>query len=132
MHIELDQVEGRRFRIKARGMELIVDDTVEAGGPGDGFRPSELLMGALSACMAGTMLNFANNQGIDITSISMTVDDEAAANPSRISNLAINMQVGSDATDRQIASLERVAAACKIHNTLEHSPSVELGFSVQP
>ena len=48
MHIEMEQIEGRRFRIKARGLELIVDDTIEAGGPGDGFRPSELLMGALA------------------------------------------------------------------------------------
>lgn len=131
MHVELEQVEGRRFRIRARGVELIVDDTIEAGGPGDGFRPSELLMGALSACMAGTMLNFANNQGIEVSSISMSVDDEAATNPSRMANMAISMRVAAEASERQIASLERVAAACKIHNTLERSPGMDLDFTVR-
>ena len=71
MQVEMEQVEGRRFRIRARGVEVIVDDTVEAGGPGDGFRPTELLMGALAACMAGTMVTFADRQGIEIR---VTVD----------------------------------------------------------
>ena len=34
MHVELEQIEGRRFAIRARGNEVTVDDTLEAGGPG--------------------------------------------------------------------------------------------------
>ena len=131
MHIEMEQVEGRRFRIKARGLEVIVDDTVEAGGPGDGFRPSELLMGALAACTAGTMLTFARNQDIDVSGISITVDDETAMHPERIARLLMDMSFASDADDRQKASLERVAAACKITKTLERPAEIELNFSVR-
>jgi len=35
MRVEVDQIEGRRFRIRAREVEAIVDDTIESGGPGD-------------------------------------------------------------------------------------------------
>lgn len=130
MKVHLEQIEGRRLRIRARGLELIVDDTLEAGGPGDGFRPTELLMGALAACMAGTMINFADGQDIPIEGIEMELEDDVAKGPTRIGRIAISMQVGTDATDRQRASLERVAGACKIHNTLEHSPEMDLEFTV--
>ena len=131
MRVEMEQVEGRRFRIRARGVEVIVDDTVEAGGPGDGFRPTELLMGALAACMAGTMVTFADRQGIEIRALSIDVEDEVEKSPSRIGRLNIDMRVDAGADDRQVAALERVASACKIHNTLTRSCETELEFSVR-
>lgn len=131
MRVEMEQVEGRRFRVRARGVELIVDDTLEAGGPGDGFRPSELLMGALATCMAGTMLNFARNQDITVDRINVALEDEPADHPDRIGRIAIRMDVTADATQRQVESLRRVASACKIHNTLERSPEMAFDFEVR-
>ena len=128
MKVEIEQVEGRRMRIRARGVELIVDDTVEAGGPGDGFRPSELLMGALGSCMIGTMITFARNQGIAVSDISMTLEDEAFDHPDRIGTIRIGMSLETDADDRRIKTLERVAGACKIHNTLERPPEIVFEF----
>lgn len=131
MYVELERIEGRRFAIKARGLEVIVDDTVEAGGPGDGFRPTELLLGALAACMAGTMTNFANGQEIPVGDISMTLSDEVAKAPTRVGRIEIVMSVEADASERQLESLERVAAACKIHNTLGNAPEISLRFQAQ-
>ncbi len=130
MEIELHQVEGRRFVIRARGNEVIVDDTIEAGGPGDGFRPTELLLGALAACMAGTMTNFANDQDIAVDGITVSVSDQVEKAPTRIGGIDVSMVVHSDADERQAASLERVASACKIHNTLKRSPRIDFDFEV--
>jgi uncharacterized OsmC-like protein len=130
MDIELHQIEGRRFAIRARGNEVIVDDTVEAGGPGDGFRPTELLLGALAACMAGTMTNFAADQDINIDGITVSVSDQVEKAPTRIGGITVSMVVHADADERQAASLERVASACKIHNTLNHPPHVDVEFEV--
>lgn len=131
MRVELTQVEGRRFRIAARGVEVIVDDTIEAGGPGDGFRPTELLLGALAACMSGTMLNFARDQEIPVEGIDVVVTDEVEKAPSRIGRIEVDMRVRADATEKQIAQLERVASACKIHTTLARSPEVSVTFGVE-
>ena len=128
MQVDIEQIEGRRMAIRARGLELIVDDTVEAGGPGDGFRPSELLMGALGTCMIGTMITFARNQNITISNISMHVEDEALEHPERIGTIRLIMDLETDADDRRVKTLERVAGACKIHNTLERSPVIEFEF----
>ncbi len=131
MQVEVHQIEGRRLTIQARGVETIVDDTVADGGPGDGFRPTELLLGGLGACMIGTMLTFARNQNIMIHGVSMTLEDEASEHPERIGRIRIAMTVRADATDRQVAALERVAQACKIHNTLERPPRFEFDFHVR-
>lgn len=130
MKVEVEQIDGRRMAIRARGLEVIVDDTLEAGGPGDGMRPVELLMGALGSCMIGTMITFARNQGISVSDISMTLEDETVEHPERIATIRIAMHLDTDADDRRIKTLERVAGACKIHNTLERSP--EIVFDFQP
>ena len=131
MEVELHQIEGRRFAIRARGNEVIVDDTVEAGGPGDGFRPTELLLGALAACMAGTMTNFAADQGIPIEAITVSVSDQVEKAPTRIGAITVSMVVSAEADERQAASLQRVASACKIHNTLKHSPQIDVELEVE-
>lgn len=130
MHVELEQLEGRRFAIRARGLEVIVDDTLESGGPGDGFRPTELLLGALAACMAGTMINFADNQQIPIAGVSMRLDDRVEKKPTRIASISVEMKVRAVGDEREQQMLERVASACKIHSTLSHSPEVTLNFEV--
>ena len=128
MHVHIEQLEGRRMAIRARGLELIIDDTTKAGGPGDGFRPTELLLGALGSCMIGTMVTFARNQGIEVEDISMTVEDEALEHPDRIGTIRVAMKLSTDADDRRLKTLERVAGACKIHNTLESAPHIEFDF----
>jgi uncharacterized OsmC-like protein len=130
MRVEIEQIDGRRFKIRARGMEAIVDDTAEAGGPDDGFRPTELLMGALGSCMAGTMLNFARNQGISVGGITLSIEEEAAERPQRIGRISVSMRVRASCTENQVASRVRVAAACKIHNTLERGSEIALDFAV--
>ncbi len=130
MQVAVDQVAGRRFAVRARGLELIVDDTLDQGGPGDGFRPTELLMGGLGACMMGTMITFARNQEIPIRGVHMELEDEEIPHPERIGRITIKMRVTADVTERQIQSLGRVAQACKIHNTLKHGPDFEFAFEV--
>ncbi len=130
MEIELHQVEGRRFAIRARGNEVIIDDTVEAGGPGDGFRPTELLLGALAACMTGTMINFAVDQSIGVDGITVSVSDQVEKAPTRIGEITVSMTVHADVDERRAASLECVASACKIHNTLEHPPRIDVDFEI--
>lgn len=129
MRIEVEQQGGRRLVIRARGNEIVIDDTAEDGGPGDGFRPTELLLGALAACMMGTLISFADGQHITVKDLRAIVEDETADRPKRLDSIDVRMTLETDASPARIATLERVAAACKIHNTLETSPDITLEFS---
>jgi putative redox protein len=131
VQVQVEQIDGRRLVIKARGNEIIVDDTLEAGGPGDGFRPTELLMGALGACMIGTMINFARSQDITVGDISMQLQENTADRPTRVERISATMSLATDASERRQDSLRRAAGGCKIHNTLDASPTVEFEFQVR-
>jgi putative redox protein len=130
MDVVVRQLQGWRFEVEARGLSLIVDRLEEQGGPGDGFRPTELLLGALGACMMGTMLGFAENQSIPVESVEVFLSDEVAEHPKRIGRMRVEMQVGGEISESQAASLRRVAARCKIHSTLAGAPQVDFDFVV--
>lgn len=129
MRIELQRIEGKRLSITGADNQLIIDDLASDGGPGDGWRPTELVLASLAGCMAGTMLSFAENEAIPVTDVRMVLEDTVAERPKRIAVITIKMLVSGDLTDRQLASLERVAAKCKIGNTLADSP--EIAFTLE-
>jgi len=130
MDVAVRQLQGRRFEVEARGLSLIIDQVEEQGGPGDGFRPTELLLGALGACMMGTMLAFAENQAIAVESVQVFLSDEVVEHPERIGRVRVEMQVAGTISERQAASLRRVAERCKIHSTLAGNPQVDFDFVV--
>ncbi len=128
MKVEVERLDGKHLEVRARGLAVDIDELEEAGGSGQGFRPTELLLGALGACMAGTMLTFAANESIPVDEVVVRLEDEVAPRPKRIDRIRVEMTVGGDLSERQAASLRRVASACKIHNTLTAGVSVEVAF----
>ena len=130
MEVRVERMAGARFEIHARGVTTVVDRLEEQGGPGDGFRPVELLLGSLGACMLGTMLTFAENENIDLGDMSLVLNPVLAEHPERVSRVEMTMRIGGDLSERQLQSLQRVGQRCKIHNTLHQG--VETVLTVEP
>lgn len=126
MKVSATRVAGRRIRIEARDLSCVVDDLVTDGGPGDGFRPSELLLGALGACTIGTLITFAANNGIDLGAMSVDVEAAKVAHPSRLGTITVRLAVEGNVSDRDLERLGRVASRCTIHSTLTRSPEISL------
>ncbi len=129
MQVEVTRVHGKRLVVAGADGQIVIDDLSADGGPGDGWRPTELVLAALGGCMVGTMLSFAADQGIAVGDVRMVLEDEVASPPKRIGRINMTMFVGGDVTDRQLESLKRVASKCKIGNTLADSP--ELVFELR-
>ena len=130
MNVDVERVEGFRIEARARGVSVIVDRLPEQGGPGDGFRPVELLLAALGTCMVGTMLSFADNQGIDVRGVRVALEPTIARSPERVERVEMTMELQGELSDRQLASLKRVAEGCKIHNTLHRTTETALAVRV--
>lgn len=128
MEVTVSRVSGARFEARARDISLVVDRLPDRGGPGDGFRPTELVLAGLGTCMAGTMITFAENQGISVGDITIDLGSTDVSAPQRIGVIKVRMVVEGDLTDRELASLERVAAACKIGHTVERGAEIEFVF----
>jgi uncharacterized OsmC-like protein len=63
---------------------------------------------------------------MDIEDIQVSVEGVTAPHPERIGSIQVTMTVTGQLTEKQLASLSRVAARCKIHNTLKDSPTIDL------
>lgn len=113
--------------MRARDAVLAVDLLPEDGGPSDGFRSAELLLGALGACTAGTMRAFAVKQGIEgFEGIDIIVNGETAKAPERVASLRLEVQIKGDLSEADKERLLRVGSHCKVHNTLHNEPDIEM------
>ena len=127
MKIEVKDCGAGRFEVRARDAVLAVDLLPEDGGPSDGFRSAELLLGALGACTAGTMRAFAVKQGIEgFEGIDIIVNAETAKAPERVASLRLEVQIKGDLSEADRERLLRVGSHCKVHNTLHNEPDIEM------
>lgn len=131
MRVEVERIRDRRLEVRARGMTIAIDRMPHEGEDPEGFRPTELLLGALGACMVGTMLAFADNEGIDVQGVTVELEDTETTAPRRIESIDVTMRVRADVPERRAATLERVASRCKIHTTLASTPEVRLSFETE-
>ena len=119
-------LQGYRLEVAGTDSKLHVDVSAPEGGDGGAFRSVELLLGALGTCMAGTMLGFARTGDIPIGQLDLRLRPVLASSPNRVERIEVQMRIGGPVSQRQLASLQRVAQHCKIHSTLERSARVEL------
>lgn len=132
MHVEVTRLEGKRLSVTGTDGLLIIDDLSPEGGPGDGWRPTELVLAALGGCMVGTMLSFAADQQIPVDDVRMVLEDEVSGPPKRIGVISMTMFITGDVTPRQLESLQRVASKCKIGNTMADSPELVFEMKLAP
>jgi uncharacterized OsmC-like protein len=126
MKIDITRKDDEHLVVNTRGQTLFVHRGVSAEEATDGFRAGELVLSGLGACMLGTAMTFARNTNMDIEDMQVSVEGVTAPHPERIGTIRVTMTVTGNLTEKQLTSLSRVAARCKIHNTLVDSPTIEL------
>ena len=118
-------------RLTTRGITAIADEPADHGGTDQGMRPHELLLGALSSCVAITLRMYADRKQWDVGRIEVHAtlerDQEGRAVESRIH---LEISFGKEVTTEQRERLMQVAGACPVHRTLE-SP-LKISRSIQP
>ena len=126
MNVEIARMDDQHLVVAARDVTVDVHRAATDGEPSDGFRATELLLGGLGACMLGTAIGFARNQEMPLEDLRVGLEADSAKHPERFSAIRVTMTVTGPLTDRQLESLARVAARCKVHNTLGDPPAVDL------
>ena len=132
MKIDITRTDDDHLVVATRGHTLSVHRGVSPDQATDGVTAGELVLGGLGACMLGTALTFARNTNIDLDDIHVTMDADSARHPERLETIRVTMTVTGRVSNKQLASLSRVAARCKIHNTFEHRPTIELDMVLAP
>lgn len=126
MKVEITRTDDNHLVVGTRGPLRSVHRGVSPDKATDSVTTGEPVLDCLGACILGTVLTFARDTNIDLDDICLTMDADSARHPDRLETMRATTTVTGQVTEKQLVSLSRVTARCKIHNIFEHRPAIEL------
>ena len=109
--------------IVVRHHRVVCDEGTEVGGADSGPGPTELLLGALGACVAMTVKMYAGRKGWETGSIQV---DLTSRDENGVFVVERRLTFGAPVTDEQRARLTEIAGKCpvsrRITGTVEIRP----------
>jgi organic hydroperoxide reductase OsmC/OhrA len=127
--IEYRLLPGTRATVGRAGTHSVVADRPEgtAGGMGLGFNGGELLALAIGGCFSNDMQALADEMGVTIADLRVSVDIDFDGSPSRATAARMNVECSlADGSDPS-PLIERAKAITTIGNSLRAGIPVAIG-----
>lgn len=124
-------VRGEQFSVRIRSHEIVVDQTIAAGGNDSAPTPLELLGASLGSCVAFYVHKFFHARGLPAGDLRVEVTNTRAKNPSRIDSFNVKVVLPADIPEKYMPLLERVLESCPAHNTLGMGAKINVEFLEQ-
>lgn len=107
-----------RHTVQVRDHQVLVDESMDAGGADAGPDPQELLAVSLASCTAITMEMYAVRKGWDIGPVEVDVEYSPAerGTPTKFDMI---LRLPDGLTEEQVERLKVIAAKCPVHRTLD-------------
>lgn len=125
--------EAGRALLTARGQHFVADSPPPLGGPNEAPNPAELLLGALASCGVFICERAAQEMGIPLEAVSVTVAGEfdprgmcgEPVDP-RFQAFRVRLALeGPDAAQRE-ALVKAFQSRCPVYTTFSRAASVEI------
>ncbi|MFC6996267.1 OsmC family protein [Rufibacter roseus] len=99
----------------ASGNTVVTDAPVDNNGRGEAYSPTDLVCSALGSCMMTIMGIVADRNAIDLTDMTMAITKRMAAEPRRISEIVLEVQMPArQFSDKERSMLENAARTCPV------------------
>ena len=119
---------GRNLSRKRRKLSL-TDAPVDNNGQGAAFSPTDTVATGLANCMLTIMGIKARDMGLDISGSIATVTKTMAANPRRISGIAIQLEMARGIDQRSQLVLEKAGLNCPVVHSLHPDIETDIRFN---
>jgi len=110
------------------GNTIITDAPVDNKGKGEAFSPTDLVATALASCMITIMGIKADDMNINIEGTIAEVEKIMGAEPRRIAQVNILINVPISADDKTKKILEKSALTCPVDKSLSESMIKDVKF----
>jgi uncharacterized OsmC-like protein len=118
-------LDGVKFEVETRGHRIICDQPVNNGGEDAGMAPPEFLLASLGTCAGFYAAQYLKTRSLPMDGLEVKVVAEKKTAPARLGKFHIDVRTSVD-DPRHQEGLLRAVKACLIHNTLLHSPEIEI------
>ena len=112
------------------GANVTTDAFLGYQNKGELLSPVDLLVSSLCCCSLSMVGTYADNHEIDIDGAWLEADYEVAVNPKRVTKITLTFTMPKDKeySAKEKTMLEKVAAACAVHHSLNHDIDQNFNF----
>jgi uncharacterized OsmC-like protein len=126
MELQVKLLGDVKFEVAARNHALICDQPAENGGKDEGMTPPELLLASLGTCAAFYVSAYLRKKGLPREGVEVHVTAGKAGPPARLDDFKIEVKIPLALSEEQRAGVEVAVHHCLIHNTLLHTPTIQV------
>jgi uncharacterized OsmC-like protein len=127
--IEVRHEGGDRFAVQIRQHEITVDQPLLAGGTDAAPTPTELFVGAYSACVAFYARRFLHRHGLPET-VTVRTAWRSESKPHRVGS--IGFRIAASVPVELRGRFMSVIRGCTVGNTLMHPPDIRFELDDRP
>jgi uncharacterized OsmC-like protein len=127
MELSTEYLGQAKFEVSVRGHRVICDQPTSNGGEDAGMTPPEFLLASLATCAGYYAAQYLRTRGLRTDGLEVKVRADKAAQPARLGSFVVEV-LAPGLEEQHEAPLLRAVKSCLIHNTLLHTPSVEVAL----
>ena len=129
--VEAEFQESKRIVFTARERSSVNVRVNGADGGPVGYTSYELLLIALANCTLGVVMNHESLRDVPVQGCRAVIEATAARGPSRVGSIDVRIELDVEGgSERLRETLERVADACPVGNTLKNPPQINVQLVV--
>ena len=106
------------------GAQVYTDSPLDNHGKGESFSPTDLVGAALAGCMMTIMGIFAERKGLDLKGLTIEVGKSMNADPRRIGQLEVTINVPLPADHPDKDAIINAALTCPVKRSL--NPEIQI------
>ncbi len=125
---------GLRQEIVVRDKRVVADEPTDVGGTDQGPTPYELLLGALGACTAMTIVLYARRKGWEVRGVTVELEhdrihardcEDCETSEGFLDRIRKRITVDGPLHEEQRARLEEISRRCPVQKTLANEVRIE-------
>lgn len=115
-----------RFELSNGRHAVITDQPKEDGGEDAGMSPVELFVGSLAACVGYFVARYCTRHEIPVEGFRIETEWSMVEQPHRIGRIQLRLHLPSGVPSSERVKLLKVAHGCTVHQSIIHTPTIDI------